>query len=81
MKDDWDRGHWCPICHQKHLQISPACLERQRQREEEAQNPHRLVETLAQAREAVLDQAELVKQRDREAREVEARWYEYWSTP
>lgn len=30
--DDWDRGRWCDICHQKHYQISPACERRRKER-------------------------------------------------
>lgn len=31
----WDEGIVCDVCHQVHHQISPACIERRRQREYE----------------------------------------------
>jgi hypothetical protein len=41
-EDEWDKGRWCDICHQRHHQIHPPCLEERRRRERAKADPDAL---------------------------------------
>jgi hypothetical protein len=75
MSDEWDKGHGCDVCHQKHYQISPACIERRKAREYmESDEGKRAL------REAVEHATAVMKQREdarREAVEREAAWHRW----
>lgn len=67
MRRKWDEGIVCDVCHQVHRQISPACIERRRQREyAESEEGKRALRAMSESFAAAYLACNVAAWRDRE---------------